>query len=213
VYEYWEHGIALQEVIDKAPALEEGGTLGVLLGIDALIRGYNATIYTCNLQLWDPTWSGLSTSELREKLHLQAAHKKHNRKLRQATKAYLQFFELGGEVRFDPLTPALLNRYLDHEIPVLAGLSATYLYRSAREVSDSSLISGFDDIRGEPMGHFVVVCGHEGRFTHVADPWKQNPFSNDHFYLVETTLLMNAIHLGILTYDANLLIVTPKPGS
>jgi hypothetical protein len=209
VYAFWEHRIDLLELIEKAPALEEGGPLGVLLGIDALRRSYDATIYTFNLQLWDPTWAGLPIPELRNKLAAQAEAKKKQSET-SSGKAYLTFFELGGKVKFDPLTPSLFNHFFDRGIPVLAGLSATYLYKSAREYSDDELHLHLDDVKGEPMGHFVVLCGHEGKFTHVADPWKQNPFSNDHFYLVDTQILINAVHLGVVTYATNLLVVTPR---
>jgi hypothetical protein len=36
-----------------------------------------------------------------------------------------------------------------------------------------------------------------------------NPVSNDHYYMVSIARLLGAVLLGILTHDANLLIIEP----
>src|SRR6185369_13364802 len=51
VYRYFGDVIGLDQVIEEVPQLETGGTLAVLLGCHALRRGYDATIYTYNLQV------------------------------------------------------------------------------------------------------------------------------------------------------------------
>ena len=70
----------------------------------------------------------------------------------------------------------------------------------------------YDDLRGEPTGHFVVLCGYnmQDRTALVADPQLPNPISNSPIYTVRLNRLVCAIMLGILTYDANLLIITPS---
>ena len=60
------------------------------------------------------------------------------------------------------------------------------------------------------MGHFVVLCGMKGKQVLVADPYQGNPFSNDGRYEVHVGRLINSIMLGIVTYDANLLIISKK---
>ena len=59
-------------------------------------------------------------------------------------------------------------------------------------------------------GHFVVLCGYDDEKNHIiiADPLKHY-FANTN-YGVKVWHLINAIMLGILTYDANLLIIQPK---
>ncbi len=205
VYRYYGDGIQLDEVIADTPALEGGGTLAVLLGSHALARGYRATIYTYNLQVFDPTWFSSDGVDVREKLLAQADLKPDD-KLRTATRAYVKFLDAGGELRFEDLTAALIRRFLNKQIPILTGLSATYLYRSARERGTS-----FDDVGGTPAGHFVVLCGYHKteRKVLVADPWAANPVSSSHQYWVDIGRLLNAILLGILTYDANLLVIEP----
>jgi hypothetical protein len=63
-----------------------------------------------------------------------------------------------------------------------------------------------------PAGHFVVLCGYDGdnRNVLVADPLMPNPLSDQHVYKLDIDRVVNAILLGILTHDANLLILQPK---
>ena len=42
----------------------------------------------------------------------------------------------------------------------------------------------------------------------IADPYQDNPYSKDLYYHVPVGRLINAIMLGIVTYDANLLIIS-----
>ena len=210
VYQYYQQAITLEDVIAASQFLPEGGTLAVFLGLDALQRGFQARIYTYNLKMFDPTWSQLTAGKLQDKLEQQLPHKP-GKKFALATQAYRQFLSRGGEIRFEDLTPELLSRYFAHKIPILSGLSATYLYQNQREYSNRKQQSIYDDLKGEPMGHFVVLAGQDDAgHIRVFDPYPANPISQDHFYSVNAHRLVNAIMLGVLTYDANLLIIAPK---
>ena len=56
VYRYFGDSVPLPKVIDEIPQLEDGGTLAVVMACHALARGYQATIYTYNVNVFDPTW-------------------------------------------------------------------------------------------------------------------------------------------------------------
>lgn len=208
VYRYHgDEALALEDVVAGVEPLASGGTLAVLLALHALRRGYRATIFTYNLQLFDPTWFD-GDVDLAEKLRAQAARKRDPR-LRFATRAYLEFLELGGRLEFEELRPSLIRKYLKKRLPILTGLSATYLYESSRERGEHELVD--DDIGGHPTGHFVVLCGYDRRTREVlvADPVEDNPRYRSHRYPVGMQRLLGAILLGVLTYDANLLILEP----
>ncbi len=202
--------LPLEQVIEEVHFLEDGGTLAVFLGIHALKNGFNARIHTYNLRVFDPSWDGLAPELLRKKLLAQTKYK-DSKKLHSTCLAYSKFIKEGGEVRFDDPSPALLQDYFDRDLPVLTGLSATYLYKSKREYSGGNGESIYDDLRGKPMGHFVVLCGMEKKNVLVADPYQDNPYSKDLYYHVPVGRLINAIMLGIVTYDANLLIISKDP--
>ena len=208
VYRYYGLDISLPDVITAIPMLEEGGTLAVVLACDALRRGFQAVIYTFNLQLFDPSWFNGPPVDLAAKLRAQR-QVKENPKLRAATDYYLEFLERGGELRMQDLTSDLLRRHLRRSTPILTGLRATYLYQEKREV-DTGVE---DDITGLPTGHFVVLCGYDkaNKEALVADPLLPNPMAPAQLYHVSMDRLRCAILLGIMTYDANLLVVT-QPG-
>jgi hypothetical protein len=207
VYNYYADAVGLGQIIGEAGRLEEGGTLDVFLACHALRRGYRATIYTYNVQVFDPTWFAPGAPDLRERLQSQLEFK-HKRKLRLATEGYLEFLSLGGQLRFEDLNPALIRHYLNQGKPILTGLSSTYLHRSAREYGPDC---DNDDIRGEPAGHFVILCGYDKDTKQVliADPLYPNPLAPRHIYYARMDRVICAILLGILTYDANLLIIEP----
>jgi hypothetical protein len=211
VYAYFGDDISLEKVIAEVAYLEGGGTLAVMLGIHALKRGYQAKIFTYNLHVFDPSWFNDVYVDLSLKLQEQLRYK-YEKKLHLATSGYLEFLSLGGEILFEDLSPLLLKRYFDKNIPILTGLSATYLYQCAREYVNQFNEVLYHDVRGHPSGHFVILAGFDEakQFIVVADPNAENLVSGDNYYSVEVGRLINAILLGILTYDANLLIIQPS---
>ena len=209
VYQYYGDDIALNQVIAQVKQLKSGGTLAVNLGNHALKRGYEATIYTYNLQIFDPSWFADPETDLMNKLAMQC-HYKPQRKVIFASTAYQKFLKLGGKIKFEDLTPQLLQGILSQNQPILTGLSATYLYGSPREIGDLKV--EYDDLRGVPTGHFVVLNGISiaANTVSIADPLKNNPMANGQHYEVDIYRLINSIMLGMVTYDANLLIIKPK---
>jgi hypothetical protein len=210
VYRYFGDVLPLDRVISEVRPLEDGGTLAVYLANHALDRGYRATIYTYNLQIFDPTWFGRGDRPLREKLLLQARQSGQDR-VRDASRAYLDFLQKGGRIRFEDGTAQIIRRTLNRSIPILTGLLSTYLYQCARETAEGSRLVS-DDVRGEPTGHFVVLTGYDKKLkkVQIADPLRQNPYSSEQEYEVDLQRLIGAILLGILTYDANLLVIEPQ---
>lgn len=208
VYRYHDDAMPLDRLISEVKHVETGGTLAVQLANHALRRGYRAIIYTYNLHVFDPTWFPSGNAELRAKLQAQA-RAKDDARLQESTRAYLEFLERGGELRFEDLTPGLIRRWLERDRPILTGLSSTFLYHCAREVGERVL--RFDDVAGLATGHFVVLCGYdpEDRKVLIADPYQDNPTITEHPYWVGIERVIGAILLGVLTSDANLLILEP----
>lgn len=208
LYEFYKDPITLREVVQEVKQLKNGGTLGVMLGNHALKRGYNVHIYTYNLTVFDPTWFALPQSKIITNLKKQMRYKFKSKKLKVASKAYIEFLEAGGKIFQNELDENLIKKYLKQNTPILTGLSATYLYQTPREIPSNNK---FDSIKGEPVGHFVIINGYEegSHIVYLADPMNHNPHKSQH-YNVTFDRLINSIMLGIVTYDANLLIIEPK---
>ncbi len=208
VYQYFGDEIPLMQVVEEVRQLKNGGTLAVVMACHALKRGYRATIYTYNVHVFDPTWFKKGAPPLAGRLKAQRDAADSSR-LRTACGEYLDFLRLGGKLRMEDLTSELIRRFLKNSTPILTGLSATYLYRAKRERGRESIP---DDVRGAPVGHFVVLSGYDqsNRTVLVADPLHPNPFASEQTYAVEIDRVKNAILLGIVTHDANLLIIEPR---
>jgi hypothetical protein len=209
IYDYYKDAVPLKDVIRDVKKLKNGGTLAVMLANHALKRGYKAHIYTYNLQVFDPSWFRHSSKKMIGFLKEQMEFKYKRRKLLVASKAYIKFLEAGGELHYAELNAELIKSYLKRSVPILTGLSATYLYSTPREIPKFDI---YDSIKGEPAGHFVVVTGYDEDkdIVNIADPLESNPLGAGKVYDVKFGRLINSIMLGIVTYDANLLVIEPK---
>ncbi len=226
VYRYWEDSVDLSQLILEVGQLDSGGTLAVQLACHALARGYDAIITTYNLQVFDPSWfraeDGIGVNaELSDKLTRQLAAKGSRAdidqdRLRFSTECYLRFLSLGGRIHMRLLNEQLIMKTLTQGVPILCGLSATYLYHERRERPQARDQAGRtsipDDIGGDPAGHFVVLHGYHSRTGNVliADPLYPNPIAPTNKYVSSLSRVTSAILLGIVTYDANLLTLIPR---
>jgi hypothetical protein len=212
IYNYYNDHLSLDSLNSEIHMLDGGGTLAVFLACHALRRGYTATIYTYNLQVFDPTWFNAGAQgNLSEKLRLQAL-RKDDPKLQIAVRGYEEFLSLKGQLKFEDLNSSLIRHYLKRGIPILTGLSATYLHRTPRE---NYLTNKEDDIGGTPTGHFVVLYGYdrEDKLVYIAEPLHPSPLGSGHYFAVKIDRLICSILLGIVTYDANLLIIEKPEGA
>lgn len=158
--------------------------------------------------MFDPSWFTDDRIDIGVKLRQQAAVKRSGR-LQLATRAFIEFLDRGGNLQFRDLNPSLIRRFLKRGLPILTGLSSTYLHRCPRERGAENVE---DDIGGTSTGHFVVLYGYDKkeRLVQIADPLHPNPVARGRYYKVRIDRLICSILLGILTNDANLLIISTK---
>ncbi|MBN1489459.1 MAG: hypothetical protein JXA69_06025 [Phycisphaerae bacterium] len=208
LYQHYGDPVPLDRMLAEVSGLPDGGTLAVLLALHALQRGYRTTIYTCDLVMFDPTWFGPGAPPIQERLRAQVDAKDDPR-LRDTTQAYLDYLGRGGQVCMEDITAELMAGILAQHVPIIVGLSATWLYRCMRErPADCEP----DDTHGSPTGHFVVVHGVDlrARTARVADPYRHAPNpAGSHSYVVGLDRLISAMMLGIVTSDAKMLLVAP----
>ncbi len=210
LYQYFEDPIQLKTLIKEIEQFDEGGgTLAVILGLHALKRGYDVSLYSYNINTFDPSWFELPKQEITEKLKKRYNERENTDKEKVALYCYMNFVKSGGNLFFEDLSPEIIKRFLNQQQPILTGLSSTWLYRSKRE---DPLTTEDDDVKGDPAGHFVVLYDYDPGKNHifVADPYKPNPISGTNYYEVDMARLINAILLGISSFDGNLLIIKPK---
>jgi hypothetical protein len=206
IYRYFGKEVNLSSMKRQVVHWQSGGTVGVNLARHALENGFGAEIYTYNIKVFDPTWRNLPVEGLIAKLEKRLSRIR-SKTQQEVIGFYLEFLRAGGKVRFDDLDESLIERLVAAKRPIICGLSATYLYQSMRETPDCE----DNDIIGGPVGHFVVVSGYDAkeRSVHINDPLHtRNPFSPNGRYVQPFRRFSNAVMLGILTYDANLLVLS-----
>ena len=207
IYDYYSHPTSLDTLKHEIEHWQTGGTVAVNLARHALGHGFQAEIHTYNIKIFDPSWSSLEVKALSLKLR-QRQRRIRSKKQKMVIGFYLDYLKKGGTLKFDDLDEDLLTRLFKERHPIICGLSATYLYRQMRETADCTE----DDIVGQPVGHFVVVSGWDAhsRTVTINDPLRKNPISDTGTYKLPFTKFSNAVMLGILTYDENLLVIS-KP--
>lgn len=211
VYRYYGLDVELEEVIAETPRNPDGGTLAIYLGLAALKRGFRPTLYPYSLQVFDPTWKNLPKGALLDKLRRRSERMRERPRLSRVLGAWIELLERGGSIEFREFSRDLLVGLLSEGRPILTGLSATYLYQTPRELGPD-----YDDVGGDPVGHFVVVSGYDP--THdelvVCDPSTHIPFEHRAGrYPVKTDRLIRSILLGLYTYDAVLMVLEPPAAS
>ncbi len=210
VYRYWGRDEPLRGVIDRTSRVERGGTVAVFLACDALRQGFDATIFTYNLMVFDPVWF-MQRLDIADRLRRQRDAKPDER-LHRITEGYLEFLRLGGRLHLTDLSRLLIRGLLRRGLPILTGLSSTFLYRTAREYGPDDQP---DDVRGNPAGHFVVMAGYDrkARRVLISDPYGPHPYGPSLDYWISIERVVGAVLLGIVTHDANLLVIRPRPES
>jgi hypothetical protein len=208
VYAYFHDDISLEQVIRETHKHEAGGTLSVHLALHALRRGYEADLWVCNVNYWDPTWF-TQESDLAAKLRARAEAEDlaASDRGRHALAAAEEFLKLGGHVQWGDLTPTRIGDVLARGVPILAGANGTYLYQCSRETKD-----GPDDVAGNAFGHFIVICGYRSAddTVSIADPLLDNPLHGTKYYRASVYRLLGALFLGAATDDANCLVLRPR---
>lgn len=203
VYRYLGLERTLAEVIKATRRNPDGGTLAVYLALSALAEGWRPTLYTFDLDVFDPTWAELPPREVIAKLEARIVEVEGER-LRRIVGAYADVLRQGGRVVLTDLDRRLLVDLLAAGRPILAGLSATWLYRGRRELAEEP-----DDVGGWPVGHFVVVSGYrpDGDQFLVVDPSRDVPKARHGAYPVRWERLMASILLADATDDGVLMVL------
>lgn len=212
IYRFHGDRVPMASIVRSVRTNRDGGTLAVYLAIAARGHGYGVRLTSWNLRVFDPTWAGLGSDALRQRLKARA-RRVRDAKLRRALGAYAELLSLGGQVRFAlDLEPRLLTEPLDRGCPPLVGVSSTHLYRHVRERPRTNVD---DDLGGSPMGHFVVLAGYRdgGRSFDVRDPQREDTFRCGGRYRISWERLSSSLLLGDVTYDAELLELAPPARS
>jgi len=199
LFHYFGINQSVDKTIEQTSMIPGLGTYDGNLGCTAIKNGFKVTITPQNWHVFDPTWLSLDKAGLLNKLKARTAVVK-DKHLDASTKGFIEFLELGGKLEFKDYSKDLLNEKLTVG-PYIVGLCSTYLYGEKRIKNGIK-----DDVKGDRIGHFVVVDGYNPNTDEFAikDPWHSIPFSKDGSYKLKSDRLITAMLLGEATYDATI---------
>lgn len=179
----------LKEIMENMKLFDKGGTSDDgALGDYMLKQGFNVRIYTIDTKKFDPSWSKLGRKELLKKLKKSKDVSRGFKKY--AYEVLIDFLKHGGKIEFKPISLAMIKKYLDRGIPLLAGVDDSLLYgvkRSRKTFYD-------DDIKGKVWGHELVLAGYKKDKLLVVDPADTNPFTKSGKYFLNANDLLANIH-------------------
>ena len=187
VFGYYGESIAQEEIMEISENPKRGIAL-VEAGIFSLKRNYKPLIITNNINIFDPTWFKIDSSKL--KLNLKKRAKFVDDLNQFMIDKYIKFLDLGGEINFETISPALLKNYLSIKVPIIMELASTFLYKLAK----SSQPGGFNDaIKGQIEGHGVVIAGFDkkDKFLIIDPNSKKGPSKKGVYWVNSAELMMS----------------------
>lgn len=165
----------------KAPRDANGevcGGLNQYVGSWALQNGFSVELHTSEFELLDLSWRELRREELivrikRVKDSSRVVPALGDEGTRLRLDAFLEFLELGGDLRVHPYLSSALIDSLLARAPLLASVAYSTLYGIGRTRSTGLRESVPDDVQGTVCTHAVVVVGTTANDEYlISDPYR-----------------------------------------
>ncbi len=143
-----------------------------LFGMSALKRGFKVKIITVSTEILDPSWISLNPKKLVRKMkkrikYLEGRKRKDRYLIEwnlEPLKKAVKFIEAGGELIFSLITIDLLKYFVKKKMPIIVPVNENIFYGIKRTKDDE-----YDDIRGYPSGHIVVISGYAKKDFIITD--------------------------------------------
>ena len=173
VFAYYDKEVSQEEILNSLDKPERGMSVPAA-GTFAKRSGFNPTIVTNNMDIFDPTWFDVGSEKLIQ--HLKEKKSSLDEYNKSVVEDFLEYLEIGGQIGFDTIDSELFVRSLSNKVPVIIELSSTDLYKK----KDS----------GEIEGHGVVIAGFDGDKVKVVDPDRDNPYDKTGVYWIPISDIM-----------------------
>lgn len=147
---YYGH-IATEKEILKETHMHKFGSWYSDLAKSFLKRGLKTKVFTINLYLYSPFWSGESEVQLRERLVKRETEAKGH--LKTEANRVIEYIDLGGKLEVKIPESKMLLALLKKG-PIMIPVSRSLIYEN----------------RIDDLGHYLVVNGFDGEYYTVLDP-------------------------------------------
>jgi len=188
VFGYYHIVVSQEEMLNELKKPERGMSIPKA-GLFLKKYGFKPLIITNNIQIFDPAWFRLSNVALIKNIKKRRQFlDKYNQSL---IDDYVKYLKMGGQINFETISLELFVKYLSKNIPIVAELASTFLYKKSKSTKPGR----FDgSIKGDIDGHCVVIAGFNDDKIKVVDPdAKNNPFNKKGIYWIQARELIASI--------------------
>lgn len=187
IYEHFGIKTSLHQILNDLKIDDKKATYPAQLAVDIKKHGLSTILLTSSPRLVAPNWVNHENKEIIEKLSKWL--KKHkNDKWSGNVKHLLTYLKHNGDILITDLTTKLIDEYLDQGYLVMPCLEDSWIW-GQRKIKGKA---EFDDIAGEPRGHFVVVYGKEDNEYLVSDPYPTGLQNREGIYRIDKDKLLVA---------------------
>ena len=178
------------------------------MGSYLLRKGFSVTFHTVDIELFDPSWSGMSSEDMIGKLKDRRKYLKHARYndeiLDVIVDGYVKFLEEGGNIYFSIIDEKFLLEKLK-EGPFILQVSYNFLNNCPKYFYNFEKNQYEQDpIQGHPTTHAVVVSGYKsGKFV-IVDP----DFEFGGVREIDSGRLIGAFYLAETDFDPILITLS-----
>lgn len=190
VFGYYKMQISQKEILKSLKKPKRGMSIPKT-GSFVKKHGFHPLIITNNINIFDPAWFKLNNTRLIKNIEKR---KKFVDKYNQSViNDYLEYLKMDGQIKFNTISKKIFVKYLLKNIPIIAELSNTYLYKKSKSLKPGEFN---DAMKGEIEGHGVVIAGFNKNKFKIVDPSsKNNPYSKNGIYWITIDELIASIFI------------------
>lgn len=216
---FFEPSITADQIVAAVPVYinERGEKVGTSPGhLAAYIanKGYTATAYIFDTELFDRSWQGMESAQVVQSLRRRQQHIPANAWLAKYHQVLVdgweQFQQAGGRFEFPMLSVSLLRQLLDGG-PLLTNVNSTYFNGGPKRRYDIAADAFVDDvIGGVSLTHTMTCAGYkDGKFL-IIDP---DPPEGTAQHRWENSDHVIASIMAAQTESINLLVAVQPPAA
>ncbi len=190
IHKYFGTKITLPEILKDLGVTLKSLTFPSQLANHLRRQSYIVEVLTSCSYVVSPQWMGKPSSSIIDQLTKWCGYNKKSTWLKGAT-LLLEYMKDGGKVTVLNLTTKVLDDYLDQGYVILACLEESWLW-GKRKIADKNI---FDDVKGNPRGHFVVLYDKNDHDYRVSDPYPTGLPGREGTYTVSKDTVLTSILL------------------
>ncbi len=187
VYRYFGIKTELKDILKELRIDDKTTTYPAQLASHLLSNGLKTVFINTNPFVVSPSWKNIRNKELVQKLTKWLKKNKKGR-WEKSAKYLLKYLKKGGEIKICDLSTKMIDEYMAEGYLLICCLEESWIW-GERKIKGTNK---FDDIKGEPRGHFIILYDKEGEDYLVSDPYPTGLKNRNGLYKLDKNKLLAA---------------------